>query len=202
MADAKLLVEAHRELTRRYFLRLGSAGIAAWSTLRLSFAADPPADLSAQQKLDQAIAKIEYLTPSADFGNVGRGDPVPSELPDDQRRAVGLDRDTWQLEVVPDAESGAKVEQPLSKERGTAFNWEALMRLAEKSAVRYFKVMTCNNINAPLGMGLWEGVPLRDILWLARPTDNIRRVFYYGYHKRRRADVSQLAAAEPCAGRS
>ncbi len=182
MADAKLFVEAHRELTRRYFLRLGSAGIAAWSTLRLSFAADPSADLSAQQKLEQAIAKIEYLTPSADFGNVGRGDPVPSELPDDQRRAVGLDRDTWQLEVVPDAESGAKVEQPLSKERGTAFNWEALMRLAEKSAVRYFKVMTCNNINAPLGMGLWEGLPLRDILWLARPTDNIRRVFYYGYH--------------------
>ena len=77
MADAKLLVEAHRELTRRYFLRLGSAGIAAWSTLRFSLAADSSGDLSAQQRLEQAIAKIEYLTPSADFVNVGRGEVVP-----------------------------------------------------------------------------------------------------------------------------
>src|SRR5258708_4752367 len=56
------------------------------------------------------------------------------------------------------------------------------MKLAEAKAVRYLKVMTCNNIDAPLGMGLWEGVPLRDVIWLARPRENIRRVFYYGYH--------------------
>jgi DMSO/TMAO reductase YedYZ molybdopterin-dependent catalytic subunit len=31
-------------------------------------------------------------------------------------------------------------------------------------------------------MGLWEGVPLRDVVWLAKPTGNVRRVFYYGYH--------------------
>jgi len=31
-------------------------------------------------------------------------------------------------------------------------------------------------------MGLWEGVPLRDIIWMAKPTSNVRRVFYYGYH--------------------
>jgi DMSO/TMAO reductase YedYZ molybdopterin-dependent catalytic subunit len=31
-------------------------------------------------------------------------------------------------------------------------------------------------------MGLWEGVPLREVVWLARPTANVRRVFYYGYH--------------------
>ena len=31
-------------------------------------------------------------------------------------------------------------------------------------------------------MGLWEGVPLRDAIWLARPAENIRRVFHYGYH--------------------
>ena len=56
------------------------------------------------------------------------------------------------------------------------------MRLAETKAVRYLKVMTCNNLNNPLGMGLWEGVPLREVVWMARPTENIRRVFYYGYH--------------------
>jgi len=31
-------------------------------------------------------------------------------------------------------------------------------------------------------MGLWEGVPLREVVWLARPTGNVRRVYYYGYH--------------------
>jgi hypothetical protein len=31
-------------------------------------------------------------------------------------------------------------------------------------------------------MGLWEGVPLREVVWLARPTSNVRRIFYYGYH--------------------
>ena len=31
-------------------------------------------------------------------------------------------------------------------------------------------------------MGLWEGVPLRVVLWMTRPVENLRRVFYYGYH--------------------
>ena len=42
--------------------------------------------------------------------------------------------------------------------------------------------MTCLNIGCPLGTGIWEGVPLRDILWLTKPKENLRRVFYYGYH--------------------
>jgi DMSO/TMAO reductase YedYZ molybdopterin-dependent catalytic subunit len=42
--------------------------------------------------------------------------------------------------------------------------------------------MTCLNIGCPLGMGLWEGVPLRDVVWMTKPRENIRRVFYYGYH--------------------
>ena len=56
------------------------------------------------------------------------------------------------------------------------------MKLAEKHAVRFAKVMTCLNIGCPLGMGLWEGVPLREVVWLTRPQENLRRVFYYGYH--------------------
>jgi hypothetical protein len=31
-------------------------------------------------------------------------------------------------------------------------------------------------------MALWEGVPLREVIWLTQPEKNIRRVFYYGYH--------------------
>ena len=56
------------------------------------------------------------------------------------------------------------------------------MKLAEKHAVRFAKVMTCLNIGCPLGMGVWEGVPLREVVWLTQPKENLRRVFYYGYH--------------------
>ena len=42
--------------------------------------------------------------------------------------------------------------------------------------------MTCLNIGCPLGMGIWEGVPLRTLVWLTQPKENLRRVFYYGYH--------------------
>jgi len=31
-------------------------------------------------------------------------------------------------------------------------------------------------------MGLWEGMPLREVIWLTRPTANLRRVWYHGYH--------------------
>ncbi len=48
--------------------------------------------------------------------------------------------------------------------------------------MRFPKVMTCLNLGCPLGMGLWEGVPLRDVVWLTQPRDNLRRVFYYGFH--------------------
>jgi len=90
--------------------------------------------------------------------------------------------ETWQLEVLADPESNAEVQQPLTKASGTALDWDALMKLAETKAVRYMFVMSCTNGRKPCGMGLWEGVPLRDVIWLAKPTGNVRRVFYYGYH--------------------
>jgi hypothetical protein len=31
-------------------------------------------------------------------------------------------------------------------------------------------------------MGLWEGIPLRELIWIAEPEQNIRRIFFYGYH--------------------
>ena len=56
------------------------------------------------------------------------------------------------------------------------------MALAEKHAVRYMKVMTCLNVDQVFGMGLWEGVPLRELIWLTQPVANLRRVWYHGYH--------------------
>lgn len=164
-------------LTRRYFLQLGAAGAAG-----LGVSPVWARDKSGDAALAEAIAKLEYLTPIEKFGTVERGNPLPSSLPPEKLREVGLDRETWQLEVVPDPDSDTKLERPLSKDEGTALDWPGLMQLAEKHAARYIKVMTCNNIGEPLGTGLWEGVPLRELIWTTRPVENIRRVFYHGYH--------------------
>ena len=174
----RLAIE-HTDVTRRYFLRLGAAGVAGLGISRL-WGQEQGGD--AGSLLAEAISRLEYLTREENFQNAGRGKPSPHELPPEKLREVGLARETWQLEVLPDPESNAEVERPLSKASGTALNWDGLMKLAETNAVRFMSVMSCTNGKAPFGMGLWEGVPLRDVIWLARPKSNVRRVFYYGYH--------------------
>jgi DMSO/TMAO reductase YedYZ molybdopterin-dependent catalytic subunit len=176
MDEIERLAKWHNDLTRRCFLKLGAAGIAGASTSRLWAGEDSNALLA------EAVSKLEYLTKDEDFINYGRGDPPPHKLSPEKLREVGLVPETWQLEVVPDPDSNAEVERPLSKAAGTALDWAGLMKLAETKAVRYMKVMSCTNGRQPCGMGLWEGVPLRDVVWLAKPTGNVRRVFYYGYH--------------------
>ena len=137
------------------------------------------------------IAPFGYLTPQNEFGDVERGSPLPYTLPPERRREVGLERESWRLEVVADPASNTRLEHPLSVEMGTALDFTELLRLAELHGVQYLKGITCNNLGEPLGMGLWEGVPLRVVLWLARPVSNVRRVFYYGYHNDDPAQVFQ-----------
>lgn len=166
----------HPLVTRREFLQAGAAATGLSSLLARG------ADTAIDVTRDIIQLTAHYLTPQLDFNTVERGDPLPYELPLEKRRAVGLERESWRLEVVADPQSNSVIDNPLSKERGTAFTWDALLGLAETKAVKYLKAITCNNLVAPLGMGLWEGVPLRDVLWLAQPRENIRQVFYYGYH--------------------
>ncbi len=185
--DARSWMREHDDLTRRYFLRLGMAGLASASAGAVIADEPPnpkpaPREIPPDEVLSRAISRLKYLTPASNFTTVERGDPLPSELPADKRSAVGLDRDTWQLEIAADPDSDTKLDRPMTKEKGTALDWAALMQLAETKAVRYLKIMTCTNINSPLGMGLWEGVPLRDVIALAQPADNVRRLYYWGYH--------------------
>lgn len=169
----------HLAVTRRYFLRMGAAGVAALQLSPLLAGAD---EASAKAALAEALAKREYLTKPDDFRLVERGEPLPYTHPLEKLQEVGMTHETWKLEVVSDPDAKATIANPLSKELGTALDWAGLMKLAETKAVKFLKVMSCNNIDNPLGMGLWEGVPLRDVIWLTKPTENIRRVFYYGYH--------------------
>ncbi|MDG2383299.1 MAG: molybdopterin-dependent oxidoreductase [Pirellulaceae bacterium] len=168
----------HFQLTRRYFLKLGATGAAAFSALELS------ADGSARNTtLQKAIDAIEpWLTKQDDFGDVSRGDPIPHTLSAEQRAEVGLTRDNWQLEISSDPEHKARIKKPFTKEANNAFNFNDLLQLSREHVVRFPKIMTCLNMGCPLGNGIWEGIPLRELIWLTQPTENLRRIFYYGYH--------------------
>lgn len=177
MNNVEQLAKEHTELTRRYFLRLSAAGAAMGGFGRVWGRED-----DGQALLREAISKLEFLTKEEDFTSYGRGDPPPYKLPLEKKREVGLTRETWKLEVVADPDSNSVVERPMTIADETALDFDGLMKLAETKAVRFMSVMTCTNGRTPCGTGLWEGVPLRDVIWLAKPKHNVRRVFYYGYH--------------------
>ncbi len=178
MHDWEQFLSEHEEFTRRYFLKVSAGTTAAMGLLPRTARSEPPGP-----ELADAMAKLEsYLTAPEKFVDVSRGKPLPHSLPEEKKREVGLTRETWQLEVISDPEHATTIRKPLAKAKGTAFNFDALMQLAETRAVRFAKVMTCLNLGCPLGMGIWEGVPLRELVWATEPRDTLRRVFYYGYH--------------------
>ena len=172
----------HRDVTRRFFLKLGLGGLASASLVSVVGRAALAAG-STSPDLDEKLERFSsYLTPDDRFGDVSRGDPLPSELPDEKKQAVGLTRDTWQLEVIADPEHPVRLRSPLSKSAGTAIDFQVLVELAKEHAVRFPKIMTCLNLGCPLGMGIWEGIPLRELVWMTGPREDVRRVFFYGYH--------------------
>lgn len=147
---------------------------------------------------EEAHAPEPYFTEPDDFRDVSRGTPLPHSLPQEKKRDVGLTRETWKLEVLADPEQPTKLRRPMAKSDGTALDFADLVALGEKHAVRFAKVMTCLNIGCPLGMGIWEGVPLREIVWRTEPRADLRRIVYHGYHN---DDPKQLFRSSLPAGR-
>ena len=175
----KSFLEEHARLTRRYFMGLVTAG----GLLSGAEALAVTQENNKKVKPEKAGARPEpYFTPSMNFRDVSRGKPLPHSLPDEKKREVGLTRDTWRLEVMADPDHPAKIGNPLTRATNNALDFAGLLKLGEKQTIRFAKVMTCLNLGCPLGMGLWEGVALRDVVWLAQPEDKLRRVFYHGYH--------------------
>jgi len=163
--------------TRRSFLQLGGTAVVAWNVSPLAAAG---ADTDPQ--LREAIARLEYLTPLDRAYILDKGKAGVTKLPVERLRAIGLVPETWSLEVVPDPASNSVVEQPLARAKGNALNWQGLISLAERHAVRFMHVTTCTNGKDPFHMTLWEGIPLREVIALTRPRDNVRRVYYQSYH--------------------
>ena len=163
-----------KSFSRRDLFKLSTAGAAAL--------AETATQAAGKQKGPVCEEGGCCITPSGDFYNVERGNPLPYKLPIEKQREIGMLRETWQLEIVADPASNSKIERPMLRSDGTALTFERLMEIAKTKAVSYLKVITCNNLSDPLGHGLWEGVPLRDVLWHCGPVENLRHIWYHGHH--------------------
>jgi DMSO/TMAO reductase YedYZ molybdopterin-dependent catalytic subunit len=121
-----------------------------------------------------------FLTTEKDFRDVSRGKPIPATLQGEALAAARLTPETWRLEIVSDGT--AKIAKPRTLEDGTAIDLPTILELGKKHGVKFLKAMQCLNISQPLGQGLWEGVPLREVLKLVGKITSVRRVYWWGFH--------------------
>lgn len=174
----------HAEIPRRDFLRLGAVSAAAVGAAGAivgnnAFADDPPA----------APAAHPFLTPGKEFTDVSRGNPKPHTLNAAALAEARLTAETWRLELTadpfveePHTKVPATLEKPLTLAGGNALDLPALLELGRTREVNFIKAMQCLNIDTPLGQGLWTGVPLREVLRLGGKMNNVRRIYFWGYH--------------------
>ncbi|MBK8036589.1 MAG: molybdopterin-dependent oxidoreductase [Verrucomicrobiaceae bacterium] len=156
-------------LSRRQAVKLGIGSLAAMQT---ASRADEPAQIKPRS----------FLTPVDDFEDVSRGTPKPHTLTGEALLNAKLTPETWKLEISADETTNAIVTQKAQIGKAVTLDYAALLELGQKHRVRFLKAMQCLNIAAPLGQGLWEGVPLRDVLRLCGAMSNVRRVYFWGFH--------------------
>lgn len=121
-----------------------------------------------------------FLTKPDEFRDVSRGNPKPFKLQGDDLVKARLTPETWRLEIISDGSS--QLEKPRKIEDNSAIDLPTLLELGKKQGIRFLKAMQCLNIPQPLGQGLWEGVPLWEVLKLVGKVSNVRRVYYWGFH--------------------
>lgn len=153
---------------RREFLKATAATVASAS---LTCAAQPE---------QPATPGRSYLTPPPEFVDVSRGNPRPHALKGEQLVQARLTPETWRLEITTDGTT--QIARPCTIAKGTAIDLPTLEALGQRHGRKFLKAMQCLNIARPLGQGLWEGVPLRELLKLVGRTNNIRRIYYFGFH--------------------
>jgi DMSO/TMAO reductase YedYZ molybdopterin-dependent catalytic subunit len=122
----------------------------------------------------------KFLTEAESFQDVSRGNPKPFTLQGEALNKARLTAETWRLEIV--GEGSAQLKSPRRLEDNTALDLATLQQLGKRHGVKFLKAMQCLNIPQPLGQGLWEGVPLCEVLKLAGKTHNVRRVYWWGFH--------------------
>lgn len=134
-------------------------------------------DIEAWRK-GPGASELVYFTPSERHTPNYHERQKPWELSAEGQRTKGYDRETWNLEIVSDP--ATLIDQPRTVAGGNAISFPDLLNAAKSRVVRVPKCMTCLDIRTPFGSALWEGVPLRDLLWLTRPNGSkpIRRISF------------------------
>jgi hypothetical protein len=167
-------------LSRREFVRttsLAAAALAAGtiSSSLVSESVAPP-------------APHPLITQQDDYFDLSRGTPKPHTLTGKALIQARMTPETWRCEVVADpftnhvVKEPASLTKPLTLADGNALDLPQLIQLGKEHRMYFLQVMQCLNIGAPLGQGLWEGVPLREVLRLAGQMRNVRRIYYWGFH--------------------
>jgi DMSO/TMAO reductase YedYZ molybdopterin-dependent catalytic subunit len=171
------------KIHRRQFIRSAAAGLTgaglagqAIPTLQAAPVGETAPSIAA------AASARPFLTSAHDFSDVSRGNPNPQTLRGEALVQARLTPDTWRLEITADDEPKDYVKEKVSIARSLTLDLAALHELGKKHGVKFIKAMQCLNIPTPLGQGLWEGVPLRDVLQLCGRMSNVRRIFYWGFH--------------------
>jgi DMSO/TMAO reductase YedYZ molybdopterin-dependent catalytic subunit len=168
-------------LSRRRFLSLS---VVAASTRALL---DPLATL-AWAEPQPPVRPIIYTG-----SGPGRGNPPPHKLEGEDLIKARLTPETWRLEIVGDG--GCKVEKPRTLADGTAIDFPALIELGKKHGVKFLKAMQCRSGCWPQSFGLWEAVPLREVLRMAGKIDNAMRVYANGFHNNDPKQLFQSSAS-------
>lgn len=183
------------DVSRRNFIRLGTLGAAVLGP-------PEPSGNAAAPSAPGAPTLPPILTPDADFSDVSRGNPKPYTLTGSALEEAGLTESTWRLEITADPfveEPHTKVPATLEKPRtlvgGNALDLPALQELGKRHEVHFLKAMQCLNINTPLGQGLWTGVPLREVLALCGRMNNVRRIYFQGFHNRDPKQIFQSSVS-------
>ena len=181
-------------LTRREFVRASSVLAASTlagglsSTAQAADASTPPSAKSVAPKAVPSATPFRFLTPADKFRDVSRGTPLPHTLKGDALVQARLTPETWRLEITADETPNPAIKElaglgkSLTLADGSALDLPALLELGRKHEVKFLKAMQCLNIPAPLGQGLWEGVPLREVLRHCGSLRNVRRLYFWGFH--------------------
>ena len=175
---------------RRQFLAISAAaGLSTALPSQAAEAATTPGGNGGKGVGTEKKTCSSFLTEPGDFVDVSRGNPKPFTLKGEALSKARLTPATWRLEIVSDGST--RLARPNRLEDGTALDLAGLMEMGKSHGVRYLKAMQCNNIAFPLGQGLWEGVPLRELIQRAGAVENIRRVYYWGFHNNDPAQLFQ-----------
>jgi DMSO/TMAO reductase YedYZ molybdopterin-dependent catalytic subunit len=182
-------------IDRRRFLLIAAATALSTEVVGQGSGAEPtaPVGLDDDPARPATHASRPLLTEARKFVDVSRGNPRPYTLKGEALTRARLTPETWRLEVVSDGSS--EVARSCRLEDGTALDLAALHELGKSHGVKYLKAMQCNNIPAPLGQGLWEGVPLREIIGRLGKIGNVRRVYFWGFHNNDPAQLFQSSLA-------